>query len=146
MGLSEIVAVLLLQASDLVHVDGVELALGLLLIGRELLLAHGLEANSSIVSDANNKDTSTLGAALLILLIREGNVNLRDVVGRVRRRVWIGEHRLAITTNDKDAGAAVVCCLNGKTAVVGGALSIVVCGKEAVLLSAHELDTTSSAK
>lgn len=136
------VVVLLLQSTDLVHVNRVELTLGILLIGRELFLVHGLEAHSGIVADTDNKHPSAPGATLLILLVRKGYVNLRNVVGRVRRGIGIGEHGLTITTDDKDAGSAIVLRLDCESTVI---LGIVVCGKN-LALSAQKLLAASSAE
>lgn len=108
-------AVLLLQTADLVHVDGVESALGLLLVSRQLLVMHGLQTDSSVVTDTDIEDTTALGAALVILLIGERDVDFWHVIRRVRGGVGVGEHWLAVTADIDHARAAVVRSLNSET-------------------------------
>lgn len=132
--LLELSTILLLKTADLVHVDRVELTLGLLLVGRELLVVHGLQTDSGVVTDTNNQHSAVLLSALLVLLIREGDVDLWDVVGRVRRRVGVGKHGATVLVDHENAGAAVVRCLDGKAAVVGKALGVaIVVRRQAVL-------------
>lgn len=111
-------AILLLEAANLVHVDRVEVAFSLLLISRELFIAHWLKAHGSILADADDKNASALGAAGLVVLVGKGNVNLRHVVGRMRRRPRVRQHRLAITTDDDGARPAIVFGLDGKAKVL----------------------------
>lgn len=131
----ELSTVLLLEAANLVHVDRVELTLGLLLVGGQLLLVHGLQTDGRVITNADDKHTTALLSALLVLLIGEGDVNLGNVIGGVRRRVGVGKHRTAVLVDDEDAGAAVMCCLDGKAAVVGESLAIaVVVRRQTILL------------
>lgn len=146
----ELGAILLLEATNLVHINGVELALGLLLISRQLLVVHGLQADSGVVANTDDKNAATLGATLVILLVREGDVDLRDVVRRVRRRVRVGEHGATVPVDDEDAGAAVVRRLDGKATGVVVALVVIVRGQAVVLLAlgllAHELHAAGAAE
>lgn len=147
--LLELRAVLLLEATDLVHVDRVELALGLLLVSGQLLVVHGLQADCRVIADANDKDSATLRAPLVVLLIGEGDVNLRNVVGRVRRRVGVGQHGVIVTVDYKDAGATVVLGLNSETTVVvAEVLGVVIRRKTFVFvvqsLGSHHLQATSA--
>jgi hypothetical protein len=136
--LLELSTVLLLKTADLIHVDRVELTLGLLLVGRELLIVHGLQANSGVVTNTDNKHAAVLLSALLVLLIREGDVNLWDVVRRVGRRVGVGKHGATVLVDNENTGATVVCCLDGKAAVVGKALAVaIVVRRQAVLFGLH---------
>lgn len=133
--------VLLLEAANVVHIDRVELALSLLLVGRELLVVHRLKTDSRVVANTDNEHTAALLSALLVLLIREGDVDLRDVIGGGRRRVGVGKHRTAVfLIDDEDAGTAVMCCLDGESAVVGEALAVaVVVRRQTVLLGLKDL-------
>lgn len=132
--------VLLLEAANVVHIDRVELALGLLLVGGELLVVHRLKTNSRVVANTDNEYTAALLSALLVLLIGEGDVNLRDVIGGGRRRVGVGKHRTAVLVDDENAGTAVMCCLDGESAVVGEALAVaVVVRRQTVLLGLKDL-------
>lgn len=72
--------VLLLQAANLIHVNGLELALGFFLVCWQLLLLHRFQANGGIVTNPNDQDATTLGAAVLVVLVGEGNVDLRYIV------------------------------------------------------------------
>lgn len=147
--LLELSTVLLLEAANLVHVDGVELALCLLLVGGQLLLVHGLQTDGRVITNADDEHTTALLSALLILLIGEGDVNLGNVIGGVRRRVGVGKHRTAVLVDDEDAGAAVMCCLDGEAAVVGESLAVaVVVRRQTILLGLDGLLllTTSAAE
>ena len=121
-------AVLLLpETSDLLDVDGVELGLAVLLVGRELFLVQRLESDSSVVSDAHHEDAAALLPALVVLLIREGDVNLGNVVRGVGRRVGVHQHGLGVALDDDDAGSAKVAHVarrDGETAVVAGPLDV----------------------
>lgn len=111
----ELSSVLLLQPTDSIHVDRVELRVVLLLIDRELLLPDGLQANTGLAHTDNN-DTAALGPAGLVLLIGEGDANLGDVVGRVGRRERVREHGLAVLADNEDARPTVlVGCLDRET-------------------------------
>jgi hypothetical protein len=135
-------AVLLLEATNLVHVQGVELALGFLLVGGQLLVVlHGLQADGGVVADADDEDAAGLALAAVIVLIGEGDVDLRDVVGGVRGRVGAPQHGLAVAADDEDAGAAVVSGLDGEAAVV--ALSVVV-GRQHLALHAALVGATEN--
>jgi hypothetical protein len=135
-------AVLLLEATNLVHVQGVELALGFLLVGGQLLVVlHGLQADGGVVADADDEDAAGLALAVVVVLIGEGDVNLGDVVGGVGRRLGAAKHRVAVTVDDEDGGAAVVGGLDGEAAVVVDALGVVVRGQE-LGLHAALADTT----
>lgn len=94
-----LLVLLLLETSDVVHVDGVETALGLLLVGGQLLLLHRLQTNGGVVANAHNQHTPALVLAIGVLLVGEGDVNFRDVVWRVRRRVGVAEHGGTITAD-----------------------------------------------
>lgn len=124
--------VLLLEATDIVHVKRVKAALSFLLVSRQLLLLHGLQTNSSVIANADDEDAAALSATLVVVLIREGDVDLGDVVGGVRGGVGIGEHGRTIAGDVDGAGAAVMGGLNGEagrlvaTHVVSG---LAVCGK-----------------
>lgn len=61
--LFEKVVILLLQPANLVHVQRGKAILGLLLVGRKLLLLHRLQTDGGVVADANNEDASTLALA-----------------------------------------------------------------------------------
>lgn len=150
--LLELSTVLLLETADLVHVDRVELSLGLLLVGGELLVVHGLKTDSRVVANPDNENTTALWSALVVLLIREGDVDLGNIIGRVGRRVGIGKHGVAVLVDDKDAGAAIVRRLDGEASVVGHALgvAVVVRGETILLvvdgLHLHLLLATSAAE
>lgn len=132
--------VLLLEAANVVHIDRVELTLGFLLVGRELLVVHRLKTDSRVVANTDNEHTAALLSALLVLLIGEGDVDLWDVIGGGRRRVGVGKHRTAVLVDDEDAGTAVMCCLDGEAAVVGEALAVaVVVRRQTVLLGLKDL-------
>jgi hypothetical protein len=143
-GLLENGSVLLPEATNLVHVDGVEAVLGLLLVSGQLLGVHGLQADGGVVTDANNQHAAALGAALVVLLIGESDVNLGDIVGRVRRGVGVGEHGLAVAGDVDGAGAAVVGSLDCQAARVVIAhvlLLVVVRGKALALHGLPDLVT-----
>lgn len=148
--LLELSTVLLLETADLVHVDRVELSLGLLLVGGELLVVHGLKTDSRVVANPDNENTTALWSALVVLLIREGDVDLGNIVGRVGRRVGVGKHGVAVLVDDKDAGAAIVRRLDGEASVVGHALGVAVIVRgETILLvvdKLHLLLATSAAE
>lgn len=77
-----VVGVLLLpQATNIVHVDGVEVRVAVLLVGGKLLLVQGLQTNSCVVTNANDHDPAGLAPAALVLLFGEGDVNLGHVIG-----------------------------------------------------------------
>lgn len=97
------VAILFLEATNLVHVDGLELALGFLFVGRKLLFSHGFETDGGIVAYPDDEDAAALAVAVIVVLVGEGDVNLGDVVRRVGRRVRVLEHGLAISADDYDA-------------------------------------------
>ena len=145
----ELSTVLLLKTANMIHVDRVELTLSFLLVSRELLVVHGLQTNSRVVANTDNKDAAVLLSALVVLLIGEGDVNLGNVIGGVRRRVGVGKHRTAVLVDDEDAGAAVMCCLDGEAAVVGESLAVaVVVRRQTILLGLDGLLllTTSAAE
>ena len=108
-------AVLLLETTNLIHVDGVESALGLLLVSGQLLIVHRLQTDSGVVTDTDVEDAATLGAALVVLLVGEGDVDFWHVIRGVRGRVGVGEHGLAVTADVDHARAAVVRSLDGET-------------------------------
>lgn len=95
--------VLLFQSADPVHINGLELALGFLLVSRQLLVVHGLKANGGIVSNTHHQNAAALGTTMFIMFVGEGNVNLRDVVWRMRRRLRVLKHGLTVTTDIVDA-------------------------------------------
>lgn len=117
MQLLELRSVLLLQATDLVHVDRIETGAALLLIGGQLLLADGLHSNSG-VAYSDNHDTSILLAALVIMLVGERNVDLGNVLGRVRRRIGVSQHG-STAIQDNDARPAVCGCYSQAAGAVG---------------------------
>lgn len=123
------VAVLFLEPSQLLHVEGLELALGFLFVGRQLLLLHGLQTNRGIVADTYNEDASALALVVFALLVGEGDVDFRDVVGRVRRRAGVLQHGLAVAADKDDAGAAIVLGLNGEAVLPGVLADLVVDGQ-----------------
>jgi hypothetical protein len=125
--------VLLLEAADLVHVDGEKVLLTVLFVGGELLVADRLEADSGVVTDADNEDLAPLDLASLVMLVGEGDADLRDVVGGVWGRARVLEHGLAVATNDEDARSAVVLGLDGEASVVEAALVILVHGQSLVV-------------
>lgn len=125
--------ILLLEASNLVHVDRVEIALRLLLIGGQGLVLDGLETDGGVVADADNQDAAALEVALVVVFIGEGDVDLRHVVGGMRGGTRVLEHGLAVAADDEDARAAVVGSLDCQAAVVCHALAVVV-GRQSVLL------------
>lgn len=108
------VAILFFETSELLHVERLELALGFLFVSGQLLLLHRLQTDSGIVTNTDNENASALLLAFIVLLIGEGNVDFRHVVGRVRRRAGVLQHGLSVTADKDDAGAAVVLCLNGQ--------------------------------
>lgn len=118
-----ILALLLLQASNIVHVDGVELVAALLLVGGELFLVQGLHADGGIIANAHDQNATTLPTTAVVLLLGEGDVNLRHVVGRVRGLVGVCQHWLPVLVEDQHARMAVS-GLDGQTAVVTGALGV----------------------
>jgi hypothetical protein len=133
--------VLLLEAANLVHIERVELALGLLFVRGQLLLLHGLETDGGVLADADNEDAAVLVLAVGVLLVGEGDMDLGDVVGGVGRRLGAAKHRVAVTVDDEDGGAAVVGGLDGEAAVVVDAFGVVVRGQE-LGLHAALADTT----
>lgn len=124
------VVILFLEAANFIHVNGLELALGLLLIGGKLLFSYRFEANSGIVADSDNENATALALAVIVVLVRKGDVNFRYIIGRVGRRVGVLQHRLAIAANDDDAGATVVFGLNGKAVLEHGLLAGFVVGRQ----------------
>lgn len=104
-------AVLLLQAANLVNVNRLELTLDFLLVRWELLLLHGLQADCGIVTNAYDQDTTAFGLAVFVVLVGKGDVDLGDVIRRVRWRIGILEHGLAVAGDVVDAGAAIMRCL-----------------------------------
>lgn len=108
------VAVLFLETSELLHVERLELALGFLFVRGQLLFLHRLQADSGVVTNANNEDTPALALAFIVLLVGEGNVDFRHVVGRVRWRAGVLQHGLSVTADEDDAGTSVVLGLNGE--------------------------------
>jgi len=134
---------LLLQAADAVDVERHPARLALLLVGGELLLVEGLHADGG-VADADDDDAAALAAALLVVLVGEGDVDLGHVIGRVGRRVRVGEHGLAVLAEDEDAAAAAGRRrLDREAAVVAGALAHLVVLRERgdphLLLPLHAL-------
>lgn len=116
---------LLLETADLFDIDGDKLRVAFLLVGGELLILAGLEANGRL-AESDHEDTTAAAAALVILLIRERNVDFRNVVGRVRRRGRVLEHGLSIL-EDNDAGpGGAGPSRDGKTSVITGTLLVVV--------------------
>lgn len=95
-------ALLLFESSNLVHIDGLELSLCFLLIGRQLVVLDGLQADCGVVTYADDKYTTTLALPLLILFVRERDLDLRDVVGRVGRQLWVLKHGLSIAADIYD--------------------------------------------
>lgn len=124
------VAILFLEAANLIHVNGLELALGLLLIGGKLLFSYRFETNSGIVADSNNENAAALAVAVVVVLVRKGDVNFRYIIGRVGRRVGVLQHRLAVAANDNDTGATVVFGLNGEAVLEHGLLAGFVVGRQ----------------
>jgi hypothetical protein len=136
----ELSTILLLEAANVVHIDRVELSLGLLLVGRKLLVVHRLKTDGRVITNTDNEHTAALLSALVVLLIGKGDMNLRDVIGGGRRRVGVGKHRTAVLVDDEDARAAVMCCLDGEAAVVGEALAVaVVVRRQTVLFGLKDL-------
>ena len=60
---------------------------------------QGLEADSA-VADADNDNTAALWPALVILLVREGDVDLGNVIGGVWRRLGVRQHGLGVADDD----------------------------------------------
>lgn len=141
-------AVLLLETTDLVHIDRVELTLGLLFVSGKLLVVLGFQADSSIVTNADNKDTTPRGTALVVLLVRECDVDFRDIVGRVRGRVGVGKHGVGVLVDNKDALSSVVSSLDGEAAVVGepSVVVVVVRGQRLVIVKTLELIASCTAE
>jgi threonine synthase len=132
--------VLLLEAANVVHIDRVELSLGLLLVGRKLLVIHRLKTDGRVITNTDNKHTAALLSALVVVLIGEGDMDLRDVIGGGRRRIGVGKHGTAVLVDDEDARAAVMCCLDGEAVMVDEALAVaVVVRRQAVLLGLKDL-------
>ena len=80
------VFVLLLETSDPVHIDRMEApaeSSSLLLICRELLLVQRLKSNAGLANTDDDYAT-TFPSSRLVVLIGEGNMDFRNVVGRVR--------------------------------------------------------------
>lgn len=138
-GLMIVAPVLLLQAPDLVHVDGVELCAALLFVGRKLFLVQRLKSNRAFAEPDNN-NPATLLVALVVLLVGEGNMDLRDVVRGVWRLLRVGQHGLAVLEDDDTGPARSPFGLDGQTAMVSGPLDLVILRKGVVahlLLASH---------
>lgn len=118
----ELGTVLLLEAANLIHIHRVEAVLVILLVRRQLLLGHRLKADGGILTNTDDENTRAPKLALLINLIGNGDVDLRDVIRRVGWGVGVGEHWVAVAPNENGAGTAVVLCLDGETVQVCGAL------------------------
>lgn len=83
----------------------------------------------------NDKNVVVLMMFLFVLFVWEGNVDFRDVVGRVRWRVWVWEYGLFIMVNDKDIGVVVgMSCFDCKVMSVFDGVSSVVVRREGVFL------------
>lgn len=85
---------------------------------------EGLEANCGL-TDAHNEGASASRSALLVMLVGECDVDLRDVVGRVRRRLWVRQHRLPVLPKHDNARTPVA-RLNRQALVVAGPLDVAV--------------------
>lgn len=118
---------LLLESANLLNVHRVELRAAFLLIGGELLVVEGLEANGGLANTDDNH-TAALWPALVVLLVGEGDVNLGNVVGGVGRRSGVGKHGRGAIVEDNDALSAVA-GFDGETSVVARLLDIMVLGE-----------------
>lgn len=119
--LLELGTVLLLQAANLIHINRVEAVLVILLVRRQLLLGHRLKADGGILTNTDDENTRAPQLALLVDLVRNSDVDFWDVVGRVGWGVGVGEHWVAVASNENGAGTAIVFGLDGETVEVCGA-------------------------
>ena len=118
---------LFLQPTDAIHIDSVELAAALLLVGGELLV-DGFEPDSGIVADTHDDDATVLVLALVVLLVGEGDVDLGYIVRGMGRRVGVREHRLAVLEidNARAAGHVATLGVDGEAAGVARPLDVLV--------------------
>lgn len=116
--LLEQVPVLLLQSANVIHVNGLKLTLELLLVCWQLFVMHGLETDSGVVTNTHHKNATALGTSILVMFFGECNMDLRNVVGRMRGRVRVLKHWLAVTADVEDARPAIVSCFDGQAAGV----------------------------